>query len=387
LDFVEGLAFAGPGVKLDAPSRPVAEFSAMTVASVVERIRAYDRGREPERLALKYRSIRQSPFRFFRGTCHLFYEDWPRETALNDAPLAWISGDLHLENFGSFRGENRLVYFDLNDFDEAALADGKARWVERSTAQGMVRSLLRGAKRRTQAELLQARTTVLAGERRLRVDRKRALPIPHGERAPLLRSLRALAGEQPDPRFFRVLDVARRVAGTGSLGLRRYVVLVRGSGTPDGAALMDLKEARPSALAPHLKTPQPRWSSPAERVVAIQRSVQAASPALLRAVKLDGVPFVACELQPTADRLDLNRWGGKLQRLERVMGTMGEVVAWGQLRSGGRMGSATTDAWQAFARQASWGTALLRYARRYAERATRDWEEFRRGGPGGDPPP
>jgi uncharacterized protein (DUF2252 family) len=121
-------------------------------------------------------------------------------------------------------------------------------------------------------------------------------------------------------------------------------------------------------------------------VVAIQRSVQAASPALLRAVKLDGAPFVACELQPTADRLDLNRWGGRLQRLERVMGTMGEVVAWGQLRSGGRMGSATTDAWQAFARQASWGTALLRYARRYAERATRDWEEFRRGGPGGDPP-
>src|SRR3954447_19743116 len=61
-------------------------------------------------------------FAFLRGTCHLFYEDWPSTSALNNAPAAWLCGDLHLENFGSYKGDNRLVYFDLNDFDEAALA-------------------------------------------------------------------------------------------------------------------------------------------------------------------------------------------------------------------------------------------------------------------------
>lgn len=36
-------------------------------------------------------------------------------------PYVWVTGDLHLENVESSRGDNRLVYFDVNDFDEAAL--------------------------------------------------------------------------------------------------------------------------------------------------------------------------------------------------------------------------------------------------------------------------
>src|SRR3569833_595469 len=64
----------------------------------------------------------ENPFRFFRGTCHLFYEDLAAAKPLPLSPLAWICGDLHLENFGSFRGLNGLVYFDLNDFDEGLLA-------------------------------------------------------------------------------------------------------------------------------------------------------------------------------------------------------------------------------------------------------------------------
>ena len=42
--------------------------------------------------------------------------------ALPHSPVCWICGDLHIENFGSYKGDNRLVYFDLNDFDESILA-------------------------------------------------------------------------------------------------------------------------------------------------------------------------------------------------------------------------------------------------------------------------
>ena len=66
--------------------------------------------------------MRRSPFRFFRGTAHLFYDDWPASSPLDKSPLTWACGDLHLENFGSYKGENGLAYFDINDFDEAALA-------------------------------------------------------------------------------------------------------------------------------------------------------------------------------------------------------------------------------------------------------------------------
>src|SRR5712671_315 len=44
------------------------------------------------------------------------------DTALDDAPLVWVCGDLHLENFGSFHGDDGRANFDVNDFDEAALA-------------------------------------------------------------------------------------------------------------------------------------------------------------------------------------------------------------------------------------------------------------------------
>jgi len=70
-------------------------------------------------LKLKYERMAKDAFSFFRGTCHLFYEDLSKEKNLPASPPIWISGDLHVENFGSFKSDNRLVYFDLNDFEEA----------------------------------------------------------------------------------------------------------------------------------------------------------------------------------------------------------------------------------------------------------------------------
>ena len=81
--------------------------------SVAARILRFNEGRDPERLDMKYEAMRQSPFAFFRGTCHLFWEDWPRDSPLNSAPVTWVCGDLHFENFGTYKGDNRLVYFDI----------------------------------------------------------------------------------------------------------------------------------------------------------------------------------------------------------------------------------------------------------------------------------
>lgn len=168
---------------------------------VVRRLKAFNLGRDPECLQIKYRNMRSSPFVFLRGTCHLFYDRLPRGGLFKSAPLTWVCGDLHLENFGSFKGDNRLVYFDLNDFDESALAPaswdlvrfltslwvgaeslsvrrrearilcqtflaayasalalGKAYWVERETAQGLVRELLDGLRDRQRSRFLDART-------------------------------------------------------------------------------------------------------------------------------------------------------------------------------------------------------------------------------------
>src|SRR5438552_3856784 len=89
---------------------------------VTKRIIEFNRRRQPELVKLKYGFMTQNQFRFYRGTCHLFYEHLSRNPLFTTAPLSWICGDLHLENFGSFQSINNQVYFDLNDFDEAVLA-------------------------------------------------------------------------------------------------------------------------------------------------------------------------------------------------------------------------------------------------------------------------
>jgi uncharacterized protein (DUF2252 family) len=327
---------------------------------------------------------------------------------------------LHLENFGSYKGENRLTYFDLNDFDEALLApaswelsrflvsvliaadalkvrsaeaialchcfleayvaaliEGKARWVERATATGMVRDLLRGLRDRTRPAFLDHRTDIKAGRRKLRLNGINALPADDAEREQVTACIAEYAETQNTPKFFKVLDVARRIAGTGSLGLERYVILVRGRGGIDGNFLLDLKYTPGSALAPYVKKKQPEWGSEAERVVSIQKRVQAISPAFLSAVSMGARSFVLKELLPDQDRLSLELWNGKLRRLEGVMQTMGSIVAWAHLRSGGRQGSACADEWINFGSTAAeWRSEMLDYAQTYRQQVITDWRRY-----------
>ena len=389
---------------------------------VVDRVARFNAGRESERLALKFRAMRSSAFAFLRATAHLFWEDWHASYGdLADAPLVWATGDLHLENVGSFLGDNRLVYFDLNDFDESALApatweigrflvsvhiaakslevsrrdagelvttfldayadalvDGKARWVERAVATGMVKELLENVKGRTREALLDTRTIFGRRRRKLHVDGRRALEIDKHDRERVARAIERFGRSMPEQRFFKVLDVARRVAGTASLGVRRYVVLVRGTGSPDGNWLIDLKEACPSALAPFVPSVQPSWPNDAQRIVRVQHRMQAISPALLRAVDLDGTHFVLRELKPTEDRLALDHWHRRLGRLRKVMATIGRLVAWAQLRSSSRDGSVRVDDLIAFAGERAWRRELVRAASDYSKRVERDWRTFRK---------
>jgi uncharacterized protein (DUF2252 family) len=175
---------------------------------VATTIAKFNAGRDPERLSMKYSLMRQSAFAFLRGTCHLFYERLQPGSVLDTAPNTWMCGDMHLENFGSYKGDNRLVYFDINDFDEACLAPGlyeivrlltsvlvaasdlhlthaqalalchtavdaygaalcfgKARWIEQETAEGMVRELFESLHKRSRVDHLNRRTE-LKGKKR-----------------------------------------------------------------------------------------------------------------------------------------------------------------------------------------------------------------------------
>ncbi|HZV54635.1 MAG TPA: DUF2252 family protein [Rhodocyclaceae bacterium] len=390
---------------------------------IIENIRQYNAGRDPERLAMKFAKMRESPFVFLRGACHLFYDALPDDPVLSKAPLAWCCGDLHFENFGSYKADNRLVYFDINDYDEGALAPctwdivrlltsircgadalcatpaealavsrdclsgyrealirGKPLWVECETSTGLIHDLLVDLQERIRADFLDRRTIRKNGQRRLKVDGIKALPASDAEQNAVREFMAHFAADQPNPRFFKVIDIARRIAGTGSLGISRFVILIEGKGSPDGNYLLDLKEARPSALSAHLKRlglVQPAWPDEAQRVVAVQKRMQVVDHAFLFPVVFSGAPSVLKGLQPAEDRVAIGDWGKKLDRLREVVGTMGQVLAWDQLRASGRNGAANADQLIKFAQGETWMQVIQDAADTMAKVTQQQWAAFK----------
>jgi len=386
---------------------------------VCSTIHSFNKTREPERLLMKYRNMRTSSFIFLRATCHLFYERVAADLHALSMPLTWCMGDMHLENFGSYKGDNRLAYFDLNDFDEAVLAptcwdlirfltsilvgakslginsadakdltkeflfsyqtvlvSGKSRWVERETSTGLIRNLLTAVKLRQRSDFLDHRTVFKGDQRRIRIDGKKALAVTSKQREMVASFLKEFAQNQPDKKFFKPIDIARRIAGNGSLGVERYIILVQGKGSPNQNYLLDLKEAVPSSLAPYLNTPQLPWQSEAHRVVTIQKRMQAVSMAFLQPVTMKDKPFILRALQPSEDRVTLDGSVSTLEEVRKVIQVMGEIVASAQLRSSGRQGSANADELIEFAQGKEWMKPLLKLSQKCAKQVNEDWKTY-----------
>ena len=72
----------------------------------------------------------------------------------------------------------------------------------------------------------------------------------------------------------------------------------------------------------------------------------------------------------------LDAWNGKLRRLEEVLGTMGQVVAWAHLRSAGRQGSAIADAFVDFGQRRDWQGPLIEQADSAAAMVLADWQAY-----------
>jgi uncharacterized protein (DUF2252 family) len=400
------------------------EVTALEQRRDIERLRIFNQNRLPGMVTRKYQAMRAHPFAFFRGSCHLFYEDWPA-APLDAAPPAWLCGDLHLENFGVFKAADRRIYFDINDFDDGALAPcawDAARWLTSlylagdlldlsegdvttlgrfflaryfstlaaghaaplqpvPTSEAVIR-LKREAESRSRQKFLEARTRREAGERRF-VESKKHLNVTAEEKKRVVRAVNRLGEQSGNAKLYRPLDVAFRVAGTGSLGLKRYVVLVEGRGSPDENFILDLKESHPSALAPALNISQPEWASEAQRAVTVQERAQSMPPALLDTLEIEGEWYILRELQPEQDKFAVTGWETHPGWIQSLCAEMAEITARAHLRSAGREGAASLDSFVAFGEQAALSGELLAFARRAAERVRADYRAFCEASPKG----
>jgi len=71
-------------------------------------------------LALKHQHMAEAPFPFFRATFYRWLQLWPEICSdLVKAPAVLGVGDLHIENFGTWRDEEGRLIWGVNDLDEA----------------------------------------------------------------------------------------------------------------------------------------------------------------------------------------------------------------------------------------------------------------------------
>jgi uncharacterized protein (DUF2252 family) len=198
-------------------------------------------------LRLKHKKMAESMFPFLRATFYRWAQIWPEIcSSLANAPEILAVGDLHVENFGTWRDiEGRLIW-GVNDFDEAsrlpytndlvrlaasvllAIAENRLAVTGKGACaeilDGYSKSLAEGGVPFVLEEGNQWLRSIALNELRdpdrfwKKMD---ALPTLRGDISPNVRE--ALEHTMPYPGLRYRL--ARRVAGLGSLGHQRFAAI------------------------------------------------------------------------------------------------------------------------------------------------------------------
>jgi uncharacterized protein (DUF2252 family) len=113
----------GRGLRKVTPRRALARL-VVSPRSATEILVAQNANRIPELVPLRFARMLADPFSFYRGSAAVMAAD------LAASPSSGIEimccGDAHVSNFGLYAAPHRSIVFDLNDFDEAAVAP--AEW-------------------------------------------------------------------------------------------------------------------------------------------------------------------------------------------------------------------------------------------------------------------
>jgi hypothetical protein len=326
---------------------------------------------------------RRDPFPFFRGTYYRWARRWPAVCPdLTGAPRVLAVGDVHVENFGTWRDADGRLCWGVNDFDEAdelaytndlvrlAASTRFARLAGVLTVKlgAACRAILAGYRERLTAG---GRPFVLEEHhpalRALAMDGERD-PVPFWEK--LTRLLAAPAADPPAAARTALLrdlparDLApayrfRPRVGMGSLGKPRFVALVEWAG---GWVCREAKAVTPPATAWVSGTTGGPGSRAAE---AVTRAVRCPDP-----FYRFGPEWVARRLGPHCSRIELKHLRGA--DVERVLHGMGAEVA--NVHAG--TPGAAADILRDLSRRPD--DRLKRAARAMSEAIEADWQAWHR---------
>jgi uncharacterized protein (DUF2252 family) len=163
---------------------------------------------------------------------------------------------------------------------------------------------------------------------------------------------------------YTLVDVAHKVVGVGSVGLRAYVALCEGS-SPDDVVFLQLKQARRSVVAPFVHGEAALHDHQGQRVVEYQQALQTVSDPLLGWTSMDGRQYYVRQFRDMKGAIAID--GIDAQALADYAGVCGYLLAKGHARTSGASmiaayvgGSERLD------------EALAGFARAYADQVERD---------------
>ena len=339
-------------------------------------------------LATKMAKMQTSPFVFYRGTAHLFYEDmnsWKPSAYTSYATRnTWINGDMHMANMGAFRDAAGNFVFDTSDFDEgywgqyvwdvrrmvvsimlaaqenglsstnqeqlvrefldAYLAkiedfrDGNEELNYRLSSgntSDFVNDLIKKSAGKTRQQLLNKTTSVTAGNRKFTLSRE-LVKLPPADYAALEAAISDYVYSIPlskrqEPPFYKVKDICLKLgSGVGNLGRNRYYALIQGTtmGTDDDV-ILQIKQHSPSVVSIAAKDAMPTWAYENHEGQRVARSLKASltyTDVLTGWTTIAGAPYSVREKSPYETDLDST----SLKTYSKFSGTVqniGKVLA------------------------------------------------------------
>lgn len=325
--------------------------------------------------------MRDGVFPFLRATFYRWAQVWPRHCAgLASAPSVLAVGDLHVENFGTWRDSEGRLIWGVNDFDEAwrlpytndlvrlaasanlAIAGGNLVLDEAQAAEAILsgyrEALEAGGRAFVLAESHRALRTMT--ENRLKkpeVYWDKLDQLPSLKKSPPVGAVKAIQRLLPAPDL--PARFAHRIAGLGSLGRPRFVAIADWHG---GKIAREAKALAPSACLWAAKDKGPKRIL-YQRV--LDHSVRCPDPW----VRLKG-RWIVRRLSPDCGRIELSALPAERDetRLLHAMGweTANVHIGGAEARAIRRHLARLPKGW------------LHAAAARMAEAVTQDWNRWRK---------
>ncbi len=164
---------------------------------------------------------------------------------------------------------------------------------------------------------------------------------------------------------YRIVDVAKKVVGVGSVGTRCWIIFLTGNNTDD-PLFLQVKEAQPSVLEPFAS--KSMYTNHGQRVVQGQRLLQGAPDIFLGWGEQDGIHFYIRQLRDMKGGVEFDPDKMNLDNFS----TYTSVCAWAMALAHAKSGDAAMIAGYA-GNSDELDEAMVRFAFAYADQTEKDY--------------